>query len=82
MDDELKAILTKLADRIESEATENGKFRAEVRNYMVETDKRLVRIEEHLTGIDKRQDDQSRMLAAMIPTRLAAVPGQDERRPS
>ncbi|MBF0561735.1 MAG: hypothetical protein HQL37_06870 [Alphaproteobacteria bacterium] len=83
MDDELKAVLAKLADKIESEAAENAKFRAEVRSYMADTDKRLIgiegrlgRIDEHLAGIDKRQDDQNAILAAMIPVKIAAVGGR------
>ena len=42
---------------------------------------RLNGIDKRMDGLDKRMDDQSRMLAALIPTRLAAVPaGAEERR--
>ncbi|MBF0561754.1 MAG: hypothetical protein HQL37_06965 [Alphaproteobacteria bacterium] len=76
MDDELKAVLAKLADKIESEAAENAKFRAAVSARFDGIDRRLDVMAEHLTGIDKRQDDQNAILAAMIPVKIAAVGGR------
>jgi len=60
MDDELKDVLGKLVAKIDVEIAEGREFRAEVRA--------------RLDGIDKRLDDQGRMIAALIPTRIAAVP--------
>ncbi|MEI8396403.1 MAG: hypothetical protein WCF85_16845 [Rhodospirillaceae bacterium] len=65
-DDELKAMLAKLVAKIDE-------FRIEVR-----TELRV--INEHLAGIDKRLDEQGRYIAALIPTRLAAVPATPEER--
>ncbi|WP_029007182.1 hypothetical protein [Azospirillum halopraeferens] len=60
MDDELKAMPGRLVSAFEAERSENARFRAEVRA--------------RLDGPDKRLDDQGRILAALIPSRIAAVP--------
>lgn len=60
MDDELKDVLSKLVAKIDGEIAEIREFRVEVRA--------------RLDGIDRRLDDQGRMIAALIPTRIAAVP--------
>ncbi len=83
-DDELKAILAKLIDKVESEAAENAKFRAETAKFQaeikaefhefrVEVRNKFEVVNTHLTGIDKRLDEQSRYIAALIPTKIAAV---------
>ncbi|MEI8393304.1 MAG: hypothetical protein WCF85_01115 [Rhodospirillaceae bacterium] len=68
-DDELKAMLVKLVAKIDEEAARNADFRAGV-------DSQLACINARLTGIDKRQDDQNAILAAMIPVKIAAVGGR------
>ncbi|CAK0739269.1 hypothetical protein WCLP8_1030002 [uncultured Gammaproteobacteria bacterium] len=87
---DIKAILGKLVDRIEAEATENARFRAgveaelaanakfrvEVREELRVIHSRIDCVDIHLTGIDKRQDDQNQILAAMIPVKIAAVGGR------
>lgn len=65
--DILKAI-AELSDRME-------------RKFAV-VDARFDVITERLNGIDRRLDEQGRYIAALIPTRLAAVPAGDERRAS
>ncbi len=83
-DDELKAILAKLVDKVENEAAENDKFRAEsakfqaeiraeFHEFRVEVRHKFEVVNAHLTGIDKRLDEQSRYIAALIPTKVAAV---------
>ena len=72
-DGELKLMISKLADLVESERTENAKFRTEVRERLNGIDKRLDGIDIRLAGIDKRQDDQNAILAALIPAKIAAV---------
>lgn len=67
MDDELKDVLGKLVAKIDAEAAESARFREEVRS-------ELRVIGARIDGIDKRLDDQGRMIAALIPTRIAAVP--------
>jgi hypothetical protein len=56
----IAALKTHLDAKVEVVRAESGEFRAEVRA--------------RLDGIDRRLDDQGRVLAALIPTRLAAVP--------
>jgi hypothetical protein len=83
-DDELKAVLAKLVDKVESEAAENARFRAEnarfqaeirteFHEFRVEVRNKFEVVNTHLTGIDKRLDEQSRYIAALIPTKVAAV---------
>ena len=76
-DDELKAVLAKLVDKVESEAAENARFQAEIRTefheFRVEVRNKFEVVNTHLTGIDKRLDEQSRYIAALIPTKVAAV---------
>lgn len=60
MDEGLKDVLSKLVAKIDDEIAETREFRVEVRA--------------RLDGIDRRLDDQGRMTAALIPTRIAAVP--------
>lgn len=67
MDDELKDVLSKLLAKIDGESAENARFREEIRAELRVIDARL-------DGIDKRLDDQGRMIAALIPTRIAAEP--------
>jgi hypothetical protein len=65
--DELKAMLARLVEGFEAERAGNIRFREDVR-----AEFRL--LHSRLNGFEKRLDDQGRILAALIPTRLAAVP--------
>jgi hypothetical protein len=83
-DDELKAVLARLVDTVEREAAENARFRAEsarvpaeiraeLHDFHVEVRSTFEVINTHLAGIDKRLDEQSRYIAALIQTEVAAV---------
>lgn len=67
MDDELKAMLIRLMDSFEKEAAKNAAFRVETRTELLVVNARL-------DEMGKRFDDQLRIMAALIPNRIAAVP--------
>ncbi|MEI8393503.1 MAG: hypothetical protein WCF85_02125 [Rhodospirillaceae bacterium] len=86
---ELAATLAKLVGLIETERAENMKFRQEARAKFavleagqagLEAGQAEIRTE--LKVISARLDEQRQTINAMIPTRLAAVPGHEERRAS
>ena len=82
MDDELKSMMKMLIDRLDQERAVNAQERA------VNAQERAVNAEfratvlARLDGIDKRLDDQSRTITALIPVRIAAVGRDEERRPT
>ncbi|HYH38453.1 MAG TPA: hypothetical protein VD860_09560 [Azospirillum sp.] len=61
--DDLKPLLMKLLDIAEKTARDVVDIRAELK--VMNT---------RLDGFEKRLDDQGRILAALVPTRIAAVP--------
>ncbi len=87
-DDDLRALLGKLIDAFEAEREVNAREREvnarerEVNarerevNAREREENKLFRVEmrARLEGIDRRLDDQSRTMSALIPARIAAVP--------
>ena len=63
--DDLKALLTQLVAKMDTLATKKDVAAIEAQLQIVNT---------RLDGFEKRLDDQGRILAALIPTRIAAVP--------
>lgn len=63
MDEDLKPLVLKLLSRMEEMSADISSLK---------TGQSI--IVARLDGIDKRLDDQGRILAALIPTRIAAVP--------
>lgn len=66
----LSAKLETLDAKLDGEAAKNEAFRTDVR---VE----FAAINAHIQGIDKRLDDQSRTVNALIPTKVAATGGKN-----
>lgn len=74
MDDDLKLILATLVAKIDADSAENAAFRAENAAFRAEGAIFRAEIRARLDGIDRRLDDQARIIAALVSTRIAAIP--------
>lgn len=75
--DDLKPLLMKLLDVAERTARDVTGLKAEMADVKAEQTSikhELQLMNGRFDGFEKRLDDQGRILAALIPTRIAAVP--------
>lgn len=80
MDPELKSLLDILTGKIEGLQTTVGGLQGTVGG--LQADMHDIKVTQtviltRLDGMDKRFEDQSRVLAALIPNRIAAVPAAE-----
>lgn len=68
--DDLTPLLTRLLSVVEGTAVDVSRMQANITHIKGE----LKVMNARLDGFEKRLDDQGRILAALVPTRIAAVP--------